>query len=165
MINVNRYDIDYTKIVTDRIPQELQEAEHVNWVYRLISPIVYVYNQLILFRLSILYKLSITPQVVYLEKMLNDRYDNALRRIYIVDGKTFDPFYIYTRAEVRPKYFYTRAEVSKPKNYIYTRGETSLQTYDFVVFVPVAVTLNAREMNSLIMSYKLAGKLFTIQTI
>lgn len=165
MINVKRYDIDYTKLVTERVPQELQVPEHVNWVYRLVSPIVYVYNQLNLFRASLLYKISITPQVCYLEKMLNDRYDSLLKRITIIDGVQYDQAYLFTRPEAKPIFIYRKSELKPPK-FFYLRGETSnLESFDFVVNVPVAVSFDVNEMKSLLNAYKLAGRYYTIQTV
>jgi hypothetical protein len=164
MINVKRYDIDYTKVVTERVPQELQVPEHVNWVYRLVSPIVYIYNQLNLFRASLLYKISITPQVCYLEKMLNDRYDSILRRIRVIDGVQKELKYIYVRAELKPIYIYRKSE-GKPPKYFYLKGETSDESFDFLVTVPVAISFNLNEMRSLLNTYKLAGKYYSIQTV
>jgi hypothetical protein len=164
MINIKRYTIDYVKYATQRIPVKIRFADVKAYVLVIVGPIVYVYNQLILFRDLIKYKLTITPQVVYLEKMLNDRYDGTLRRIYIVDGKQYDPQYIYTKAELKPLPLYTKGEVAKPKIYLYTKGEGNIVTFDFVVMVPIALTYNSNEMLSLITNYKLASKLFTIQT-
>lgn len=166
MINVKRYTIDYVKYATQRIPVKLRFADVKAFVIVLIGPIVSIYNALILFRDAILYKLTITPQVVYLEKMLNDRYDGTLRRIYIVDGKVYDPLYLYMKSELKPLIIYTTGEISisKPKQFLYTKGEGNIVTFDFVVMVPAGLPYNLNEMVSLIKTYKLAGKLFTIQT-
>jgi hypothetical protein len=162
MINVKRYDIDYTKLALERIPQHVQEVEHNSWVQRLVSPFVYIYNQLLLFRSSVLYKLTITPQVVYLEKMLNDRFDSALKRIYILDGLSYNATYLYTKPESKPQHAYTKPEANPLT--LFTAGETTQFSFDFVVFVPVAVTFDVDEMKSLLNSYKLAGKYYSIQT-
>lgn len=164
MTNVKRYDIDYNKVVLERIPEEVQELEHNTWLQRLVSPLVYIYNQLLLFRATVLYKLSITPQVFSIEKMLNDRYDSALKRITIIDGVQLDQKYMYLRAEGKPIYIYRKSE-GKPKKYFYLRGETSEESFDFIVNVPSAIAFDKNEMKSLINSYKLAGKFYSIQTI
>jgi hypothetical protein len=164
MINVKRYDIDYTKLALERIPQPIQDEEHNTWVQRLISPIVFIYNELLLFRTIMLYKLTITPQVVYLEKMLNDRYDSLLKRITIIDGVQYDQEYLFTRPEAKPIFIYRKSELKPPK-YFYLRGETSDESFDFVVNVPVAVSIDVNEMKSLLNTYKLAGKYYTIQTV
>lgn len=163
MINVKRYVINYSKLVTQRIPEELSVDEVINFVKVLVSPVVTLYNQLIAFRDLLLYKITITPQVVYLEKMLNDRYDNIERRIYIEDGLTYDPIYVYTEAELKPIYLYTESEMG-PGNFLFTQGEVSQVSNDFIVYVPLAVSFDVNEMTSLVSAYKLASKLFKIQT-
>jgi len=105
--------------------------------------------------------MSVTPQVCFLEKLLNDRYDYTNRGIYIIDGKDFAPLYIYRRDELKPVYISKRAE-NKPK-YIYTRGESGVIKDDFIVMVPMPVVFDMAEMASLIRVYKLAGTKFKIQ--
>ena len=114
------------------------------------------------FRKAKLYQLLITPQVCYLEKMLNDRFDFTNRGIFIDDAKDKAPLYIFRRDELKPKYIYRRIE-NKPV-YIYTRGESGTIKDDFIVFVPIQLRVNRPEMISLIKQYKLAGTKFKIQT-
>lgn len=165
MTNTKRYDIDYVKFATERVPVHVQEPEHNAWVVRLISPFVSIYTWLLSLRQTTLYRLAITPQVCYLEKLLNDRYDNTLRRITIIDGNQYDALPVYTKPESKPVYFYLKSETLKPKVYLFTKGEVSPFTFDFVVRVPAAVVFNLNEMSALVQQYKLAGKIFSIQTI
>lgn len=164
MINVKRYIINYTKFVVERIPEELRFDEVVAYVNKLTTPLVFVYNKLIAFRDSILYKLTITPQVCYLEKMLNDRYDNLLRRIYILDGNEYQALSLFVKAELKPLRLYRKSEVAKPKNRLFLKGEVSQFTFDFVVFVPLDVSFDENEIKALVSYYKLASKFFKIQT-
>jgi hypothetical protein len=163
-MNLKRYIINYTKLVAQRIPLELTFPEVTAYVMALITPIVNTYNNLLLFREQIIYKLTITPQVVYLEKMLNDRYDSIERRIYIWDGAEYLPRFLFVKAELKPDALYRKSEVTKPKLFLYTKGEVGQFTYDFVVYVPLVVTFDANEMAALVSTYKLASKLFKIQT-
>jgi len=160
MINVNRYIINYTKFVTSRIPVKIRYPEIVAWVLWLALPIVVIYNLLIVFRNFVLYNLTITPQVVYLQKMLNDKYDDDERRIYIEDGISYLPLFLYTRGEENPVFIYRRSEAN-PK-YVFTRGEVGQSTNDFVVYVPNEVEFNEQEMRTLLTSFKLASKSFKI---
>lgn len=100
---------------------------------------------------------------MYLEKLLNDRYDFTLRRIYIDDGVDKPPFYIFQPAELKPKYIRQRSE-NVPKR-IYTGGESGSLTDDFIVFTPAGLVFETPEMTSLVKAYKLAGTKFKIQTI
>lgn len=165
MTNTKRYDIDYVKFATERVPVHVQEPEHNAWVVRLISPFVSIYTWLLSLRQTTLYRLAITPQVCYLEKLLNDRYDSSLRRITIIDGREYNPLFIYLDLENKPVYFFLKSEIAKPKVYLYTAGEAGQFTFDFIVVVPVAISFNLNEMIALLQQYKLASKIFSIQTV
>lgn len=163
-MNVKKYIIDYVKFVLQRVPEELRKVDLLAYLNVIVGSIVYIYNNLILFRDQIIYKLTITPQVCFLEKMLNDRYDNVLRSIYIEDGAVHSPLFVFTTAEAQPVFIYLKSEASKPKTFLYSKGEVSTVTFDFIVFVPVEVSFDVDEMSALVNSYKLASKLFSIQT-
>lgn len=161
-MNLKRYVINYSKLILHRIPVDLRFDDVVAYLNLLVSPIVYVYTLLLSLREQLIYRLTITPQVVYLEKLLNDRWDNAERRIYIIDGPQYDLLYLYTKAELQPVHFYRASEDQKV--FIFTKGEASQITFDFVIYVPNDVTFDTAEMTALVKDYRLAGKLFTIQT-
>jgi hypothetical protein len=163
-MNVKRYIIDYSKYVVQRIPVQIRFPEVIALLMVLALPIIFVYNGLIAFRNQLIYKLTITPQVVYLEKLLNDRYDDAQRRIYITDGNEYDPLYLYMKAELKPLTLYTKGEVLKPKKFLFLRGESGEFPYDFIVYVPADAVFDETEMTALVNGYKLAGMFFKIQT-
>lgn len=156
------YDIDYRKLTRWLTPHVLRKARMMAWLNALVNPVVGVYRLFVRYRDAKLYQLAITPQVCYMEKMLNDRFDNTDRRIYIEDGQRFDPVYLFLEAENKPLYLYR--EVEAQPVYIYTPGETSENGNDFIVFVPAGLVYNATEMRALINQYKLAGKRYAIQT-
>lgn len=164
-MNVKRYDINYTKLAAQRTPEEIRLPFLLALFNVLVRPLVTTYNSLKTFRDQMLYRLTITPQVVYLEKMLNDRFDTSLRRIYILDGKQYDPLYVFLPAELKWVWLYKKSETPpKPARFLYTKGETGLTTFDFVVYVQVSIPFDINEMTSLINDYKLASKDFKIQT-
>lgn len=127
----------------------------------LTKPLSIMYNIFKINRNGNIYRLSITPQVCYLEKMLNDRYDSVLRRIFITDGILRTQKYIYTKDEQRDLYIYTSNEVSK--NFIYTSAEDGYYDGSFIVNVSAGISFNEPEMRSLIDTYKLAGRSFKIK--
>jgi len=107
-----------------------------------------------------IYRLGITPQVCYLEKFLNDRYDNVLRRIRIVDAQQANITYLFLRTENSPLYIYTRAE--KKPLYLYSRSEIIDIETDFIIQIPANVTFDEKQVRGEIDSYKLAGKKYQI---
>lgn len=164
-MNEKIYDINYRKLVTWLVPVPLRGVVMLSWLMALVSPFIDLYNNLIRFRDAVLYRLTITPQVVYLEKMLNDRFDIIERRIVIKDGQEFLPLFLFKKAEVKPIFFYRKSETTKPKTHLLTKGEVGAFTWDFVVFVPVLVPFDINEMIALINAYKLADKVYKIQII
>jgi hypothetical protein len=120
-----------------------------------------IYSQFVTNRNGNLYNLSITPQVCYLEKALNDRFDTTDRRIYIDDGVFYDELYLFTDAESLDEYIYQESE--NKDLYIYTRSETGSESVDFIVNVPSSVRFNEAEMSAVIDMYKLASKTFKIR--
>jgi hypothetical protein len=111
------------------------------------------------------YLTSFTGQVVYLEHILNDRFDAALRRIYIEDGNLLPlPPYLYNKIEQRPLDLHNKSEASPHKIYLYNKQEY-LTSLDFIVFVPTAILTTELELRikAIVKRYKLAGKRFAVQ--
>lgn len=154
------FETDYMKLVWLIVPPRLRKIKQITWLQGLCSPVNLLYQLFRKNRTANLYRLKITPQVCYLERLLNDRYDIADRRITIVDSVTFDPVYIYLQQENKPQYIYTKAE-DQPV-YIYTYAETSIDPVDFVVQVPNDVSFMEAEMRGVLDAYKLAGKTYSI---
>lgn len=157
----NIYDIIYSRLVKWWTPAPLRTTFWLSWLGVMVKPVADLYNSFLLYRTARLYQLMITPQKCWLERLLNDRYDNTLRRIYIEDGIDKPPFYIFQRAESKPKFIRQRSEAAP--QWIYTSGESGNLVDDFIVFVPMALVFEEPEMVSLVKVYKLAGVKFKIQ--
>lgn len=162
-MNTKIYDIDFEKLQQWLIPGYLRKSRLAAFVKVVTSGVVFLYQDFLRFRKQKLYELMITPQVCYLERLLNDRFDFTQRRIRIVDGLDKPPFYIYQQAELKPKYLRSSSE-NAPK-WIYTGGESGNLQDDFVVLVPAALFFEEAEMRSLVKVYKLAGTQFKIQRV
>ncbi|KAA2244562.1 hypothetical protein F0L74_00880 [Chitinophaga agrisoli] len=157
------FDVDLPKLVRLLLPPRLRTVKHVAWLQALTNPVNYLYQQFRRNRDANLYRLSITPQVVYLEKLLNDRYDIAGRRISIKDAVVLTSEYIYQEQELKPVYIYTEAE-NRPVH-LFTDAEIGGGSVDFFVLAPSDLTYNENEMTALIDNYKLAGKRYKIQKV
>jgi len=159
-VNLKRYVIHYARLQGERVPVPLRSAQMLAWVKYLCAPVVRLFDKLMVFRTFMLYRLSVTPQVVYLRKMLNDKYDPVQRRIAIEDGIQHEPVYLYLKSEDRPILLKTKAEGSRL--YLFKKGETVGYAPDFIVRLPSGLRVNRNEMKALIDAYKLAGKKFEI---
>lgn len=149
------FDIDMNKLVEERIPLRLRTPRVLAGVRSASSELNKEYQAFRTNRLNNLYILGITPQVCYLEKMLNDAYDLTQRRIYITDGLDKPITYIFLDVELKPVFLGSK--------YIYTNGETSIMNDDFIVYVPMDISFEEEEMKGKIKGYKLAGTRFKIQ--
>ncbi len=151
------YDIDFKKLTLWNVPNVLRKPRMLAWLWGCVYPFVTIHIDFLRFRKQKLYELSITPQVCFLEKLLNDRFDATQRRIVIVDAEDRPPLYLYINAENRPLFLGSRP--------LYTNGEAGTITDDFIVKVPAVVSFDNNELNGLLKRFKLAGTKHAIQIV
>jgi hypothetical protein len=126
----------------------------------LASAIGVLYAQFVGFKKDIEYQLTITPQVCYLVKMLNDYFDYSLRRIEIRDPEYLDTEQVYTMAEQRIRPLFTRSEGQSIA--IYTIVESSVSGDDFIVVIPFGLPADIDAIKAKIKKHCLPTKKFTI---
>lgn len=156
------FNIDYDRLTKLLLPIRLRGAITVAYFKVAISGVEYNYGLFQGARAAHLYELNHTGQVCSLEGALNDRFDNSLRRVYIIDGLVILPLYVYRRVEAKLVYLRKRSESTGIK-FLRKRGELSMGG-TFIIKVPSALSFDANEMRALTNKYKLAGKAYTIQT-
>lgn len=149
------FNINYNALIRWLVPVELREPVTMAWLQVINWPVIKLYQSFTRNRAANLYRLSITPQVCFLEKMLNDRFDNTDRRIYIDQAIERPPVYLYQDDELKPVYLNERP--------LYQDTEFAINLDDFVVYVHNEIIFEFNEMRSLIILYKLSGTQFSIQ--
>jgi hypothetical protein len=104
------------------------------------------------------YHLRITPQTFCLEKMLNDKCDPILRRIYITLPEPQSKFYFSLNGEPEMRYF---------SEDTYFMFKNSGYAYDFCVFLPSDIESEetTNKVTALLNKYKLLSKTFKIQYV
>ncbi len=155
------FEIDYRRLVALLLPPGLRKSRMQAWLNALVFPVQLLYNDFKANRRNNLYRISITPQVCFLEKAINDRYDYVERRIRIDDVLLKEVLFIYQRNENKPLMLYRRSD-ARPLN-LYLRTETNSVTVDFLVLLPPGLRYAEDEMRAFIDSYKLASKDYKIQ--
>lgn len=166
------YDLDISKLALLLTPTFLRKERFSAWIRCLVSPLNFVYEKFLKYRVEDLYKLEHTAQVISLEKILNDRFDISQRRIEVGDIERKEPFYIYSEREIKPKYIHSENE-NKGKVYLYSEAVSKANKYDFIVWLPFDIWMREGtevafwkfrfyEMEALIDFYKLAGKRYMI---
>lgn len=159
----NIYDIDFRELANLLTPPFLRKVKLIDFLEALLKPLEEVNFNFKIFRRQAIYKVTHNGQVVYLQAVLNDSYDNSLRRIYIDDFPVYDPVWIYPEADENPVYIGNAT--------VYSDAEAFAATeFDFLVFVPIEykpfnpqqLTIFLTQMRSLINYYKLASKRYDI---
>ena len=157
----------------------------LSWMYTILRGVKDLYNDFESWSAEILYELGIDYQVVYLEKLLNDKYNGGMAAysfdnvtftyspvvgaIYITDAAdVIQPVYIWNKIEARPPiYLYNKAE-NKPPVYLYNQVEYDTHI-NFIIWIPTTLInimtqpTEVAQINAWIRKYKLAGTNYIIR--
>lgn len=159
-----KFEIEYKTLISLLVRAKWRKPKRLAGLTALIVPIITLYNLFISFLLSKLYELSKTSQVVYIEAVLNDRWDSNFRRIEVVDYASLEPHSIYRKPESKaPLYVYRKPEAIT--RYVYRNTEINAIAYDFVIQIPVSIVYDIEELKALVNKYKLYGKAYIIQQV
>lgn len=149
------YKVNYRRLVLLFLPTFLRKGLIVSIANACVTSISRMYASWVSFRDYNVYKIRHNGQVCYLRKVLNDKLDPSLRRIYIGDGYRYASKYFYTRGEKKPRYF--------GGLFLRERSDYAYTGIDFNVFVSkTIVDSQYYELVSTIETYKMAGKKYKI---
>lgn len=156
-MNFNWNIIDW---IGQMIPVLYRKDRLVHFLMVLLKPLDTTYISFFDFRLYLLKKMKFNGQVIIMENMLNDTFDNSLRRIRIITiTDRLRKQYIYQPVEAKPLYIYQVSE-NLPV-YISTLEEyLNMSGFDFIVEAPKNVwTVSILDqIKKMTLYYKLAGK-------
>jgi len=102
----NIFNIDYRKVISGHLATFLRTRIRAQWLYVLISPVIGVYNVFRVWRKEKLYQMNHNSQVIYLEKVINDKFDPGIRGITVRNTELLEPVWHYDPVEQRPVYYY-----------------------------------------------------------
>ncbi len=153
------------QFILDKLPSNKQKSIQIAWISSLLQPIANIYNGFKTFYLNTAEKLKYNGQVIILEQLLNDTFDNTARRIFIQNANETDFIdTIYFASEGAPETDIFYESEGEPPIYAYYETEAK-GSVEFYVFVPIGLVYDAATMNSLINRYKLVTKRHTIIAI
>jgi len=115
------------------------------------------------FRDNINYGLQFNGQVIYLEHILNDRFDPVGRGIYIEDTSVQDLNYLFNTIELETDIYVYNVIEAGPATYLLNQLELDQATF-FIVWIPVAVFYREPDVRALVDTYRQAGKPYLVQT-
>ncbi len=166
---MSQLNINFGKLIASLLITFRRRRVSFDYLYALYAPIKTLYNDFRKFKTDAVYRVTHNSQVFSIENVLNDKFDNQLRRIYITDSYAAEKNYIYRRSEAKPKYIYKRLE-DKPKFYIHRRFYFSPDDTDFIIVLPAAIkpvdstglNIITNQIIEQVNYYKLASKRFQI---
>ncbi|MGL5234067.1 MAG: hypothetical protein ACRC8Z_04835 [Empedobacter falsenii] len=147
------YNLDFKKLTALLLPTFMRKPRLLAYLRCIILPLEDLYQEFLNAKDEDHYKLDHTWQKCYMEKVLNDAFDNRQRRIKIVEGDRYSRQYIYTNAERKPKYLGT----------IYLRNASDFEDDGFDFTVDMAnLYADWYDVDALVKFYKLEGTRFNI---
>jgi len=97
-----KYDIDFRQLIKQVLPVSIRK-NLVEFIYVLIKPIRDMYFRFLGAKQENEVKMSYNAQYPNLQRLLNDKFDDPLRRIQVRDsGESIDELLIYPNEELKP---------------------------------------------------------------
>lgn len=155
------YDFDIIKYAQYVLRPSLRKRKIFAIVSVFLLPLIFVYTLYKSFRKQAIDKLSINGQVIYIEKVLNDRHFLKNREIYITDIAGKESCLYYRKEEQIPSYLHKRSEGAEIK-YIQQRGEGNYSG-NFTVNIPSFLSAYEDEIRNLVDYYKPAGRSYVLK--
>lgn len=137
MTNKNIYIVNYTAFKEQLLPLLLRQPKLLAVLKALLSPLVLLYNDFFAFKTAAIYKTEHNAAITLLEKMLNDGFDNVLRRIFINNAEITATQHYYDEANGDPLYFYD--EGNGDPQWFFDIETFNVYRSDFTVFLPMAM--------------------------
>lgn len=154
------YNVDWQKLALMLTPMHLRKPRFTALLLACVSGVQYVYTKFIGFKFNVEYDLTITPQVCFLEKLLNDYFDYDLRRIFIRDPYTRPPLVLYKKSENIELVLKKKSEAGQVV--LYAGFDQHISTDDFLIVLPTGLTADFAAMAALVKKYCLPAKNFSI---
>jgi hypothetical protein len=157
-------DFDLTKIVKWLTPHFLWKPKQTAWLTVLLFPLVWLYEQFLIYQLDKLKEATINSQVIRLTQALRERYNN--QGIIIIHFSDYiNQAFLYLQLEgTFSEFDYLAAEGHTPVDYDFQQLEYNDQ-FDFIVRIPAAIAAQTDLITAFVNKYKLASKRFKVETI
>ncbi len=112
------HTINFVRLIRNNFPHAAQNTESRNWLRAFTKPFRFMYGEFVQLRDEYLYKIKFNGQAMYLQTVLNLKFDPLKWRIHVVDVSEEKTF-LYRKtgsANYRPNYLYWKWDATK--NYL-----------------------------------------------
>jgi hypothetical protein len=161
-VNSNIYDINWDKLLSWLLPNELFKAKLFVLIKALVSPITALHINLLVLRKAKLYELSIDSRIGSIVYYLNKRYDSN-NRIYITNGMRGTDNFIFLETETETDYVFD--DGSAEQMHIFNENEVGASPAQFIVWLPTDLQPKELEIIAIINTLRMPSKRFQIQFI
>lgn len=156
--------IDLLLLIEMLLPPVLRWIFNVKYIEAATAPLNTVLTAFYSFFNATEYELIFNGQVIMMEHLLNDQFDNALRRIYIDDADQIPAVYWFNQSENNEDNFLWNESEGEDPVYLFNTSQVSADV-DFIVYVPVGLVYDENLMKYYINKYRAGGKRFKIEEI
>lgn len=159
-----KYYFNFFDYIKQAVPFFLRLPKFLAFLESLLAPVQVLNDDFSVYLKDKRKEANFTGQVIYLEHLLNDNFDDVSRRIYIGDGQAnVLPPFVFNKVEQRPLYLYNKSE-GADKFYLYNQSEFFTEP-DFIVFVPNSILGASLQVliERRVDQYKQAGKNYAVQ--
>lgn len=159
------FNIDTDRLIEDLLSPRLRTADILRLLKSIMQPIKSMVVWINSFRTATTAKLSYNAQVCSLERLLNDRFDQANREIYITDAVSLFPLIAYPYPDVDHRIITTTASdfLNHP---LVTRQASILgeNLHRFIINISDSNDIRNREIEIIALTnqYKFSGKSFIL---
>lgn len=143
------------RIVQMNTPYRLREPVFLSWLKTSVAYLVKIIADLNVLWEQTIIEVMTTPQILYLEHYLNNRFTRV--DIFISEGYDLGPWFFNTYVEGDPEFYWDIAN----ENWLW--GNNDADTTDFVVNIPSILADQVQLIAACVQKYKLPGMRFIIQ--
>jgi len=156
---------DVNQMIEANLSPRLRKAFTMEFLKMVMSPLVVSYAQFYQYVNEKEYELIFNGQVIYMEHLLNDQFDNINRGIYITDAP---------QQQNQVTFFNENENNEETVIYNESEGEQPIVVYnydeviswpDFIVNVPASVVFDENRLKGYLNKYKLGGKNYKIKIV
>lgn len=137
------------------IPPPLRKTRFLAWVKVSLSYLYMLSESLKIYRYFLHRDITTTPQVIYIERLLNTRFGR--NDIFISEGYELGPWIWNILPPVGEFDFY----LDQHDSYVFNSNDAV--TISFIVNIPSILYIYAKNIAAIVQKYKLPGKSFIIQ--
>lgn len=138
------------------LPSKYKEVPFwVEWIYALLLPVMWLHDLFLQYRASDIVSLQYNSQTIVLESLLQSEFDAGVYIVNALRTGTNGLFAWQPQKQTPPLYAY---QANNRGWSLYASGVTLNSYNDFIIYYPLAATIDLTRLNTIVKHYVHAGK-------